>query len=74
MEAQLRDVHTRLMKAWPPFADQPEAVRWGLVEAGFQLGVPGLLRFGDTLAAIASGDVQGAVAGLQGIAVVPADT
>jgi lysozyme len=45
-----------LQRRWPAFKDQPEAVQLALANMAYQMGVSGVLKFSDMLAALERGE------------------
>jgi lysozyme len=45
-----------LQRRWPAFKDQPEAVQLALANMAYQMGVSGVLKFADMLAALERGE------------------
>ena len=62
LRERLIDTRARLASEWQPFKTMSSPVRVALLDMGYQLGVEGLLEFHDMLAALARGDLDGAVA------------
>ena len=61
----LVEVRNGITKGWPPFASMPQPVQFGLMDAGYNMGVHNLLQFDETLRAMARGDVSGTIEGIR---------
>ena len=60
----LEENQATLRRSWPPFDEMSPRLQVALVEASYNLGVSGLLRF-HAMTALATGDIPGAVAGFR---------
>ena len=52
VEWQVVEIRRALEESWLPFKDQTDVIQWGLIDAGFNLGVHGLLEFKHMLNAL----------------------
>lgn len=65
LENDIALVKTEVTKALPWVMNLNQARRDVLFEMAFQMGVPGLLKFKNTLAAVKAGDYAGAAEGMK---------
>jgi lysozyme len=56
LDLMLQGVEAELTERWPAFTKQPDDVRRGLLNMGYNLGIDGLLEFKLMLAALERGD------------------